>query len=80
MQRNPGELTPTGETVSGLDDVSVVRADSPQARHSFTQADQVDQLVTASEAERRYWDSWRGRGRCAVCPGAILETRRNISV
>ena len=35
----------------GLDDVPVIRDDSPQARHSFTVADQVNQLVSASEAD-----------------------------
>ena len=28
-----------------------IRCDSPQARHHFTQADQVNQLVSASEAD-----------------------------
>ena len=52
MQRKRGELVPIGEVVSGLDDVlvSALRNDSPQARHHFTQADQVNQLVGASEA------------------------------
>ena len=53
MQRKRGELVPIGDAVSGLDDVLVpaIRADSPQARHHFTVADQVDQLVSASEAD-----------------------------
>ena len=53
MQRQRGELVPIGEVVSGLDDVLVpaVRDDSPPARHSFTVADQVNQLVTAREAD-----------------------------
>ena len=50
MQRKRAELIPIGEVVSGLDDVSSIRDDSPQARHHFTQADQVNQLVAASEA------------------------------
>ena len=50
MQRQPGELVPIGDAVSGLDDVPAIRDDSPKARHSFTVADQVDQLVSASEA------------------------------
>ena len=46
MQRQRGELVPIGEVVSGLADVLVpaIRDDSPQARHHFTLADQVDQL------------------------------------
>ena len=53
MARQRGELVPIGEVVSGLDDVLVptIREASPQARHSFTVADQVNQLVTAREAD-----------------------------
>ena len=51
MQRQRGELVLIGEVVSGLDDVPAIRDGSPQARHSFTVADQVEQLVTASEAD-----------------------------
>ncbi len=51
MQRKRGELVLIGEVVSGLDDVPAIHDDSPQARHHFTQADQVHQLVTASEAD-----------------------------
>ena len=53
MQRKRGELVPIGDAVSGLDDVlvSALRNDSPQARHHFTLADQVHQLVSASEAD-----------------------------
>ena len=53
MQRQRGELAPIGEVVTGLDDelVSALRNDSPQARHHFTRADQVNLLVTASEAD-----------------------------
>ena len=53
MQRERGELVPIGEVVGDLDDVLVpaIRDATPQARHSFTVADQVEQLVTASEAD-----------------------------
>ena len=53
MQRQRGGLAPIGDAVSGLDDglVPAIRDDSPQARHHFTQADQVNQLVSASEAD-----------------------------
>ena len=51
MQRKRGELVPIGEVVSGLDDVPALRDASPQARRGFTQADQVNQLVSASEAD-----------------------------
>ena len=50
MQRQRGELVPIGEVVADLDGpVQAIREASPQARHHFTQADQVNQLVTASE-------------------------------
>ena len=53
MQRKRGGLVPIGDAVSGLDDgpVTAIRDTSPQARHHFTQADQVNQLVGASEAD-----------------------------
>ena len=44
MQRQRGELVPIGEVVSGM-------GGPVQARHHFTQADQVNQLVSASEAD-----------------------------
>ena len=52
QQRQRGELVPIGEVVSGLDDVLVpaIRAEPP-ARRGFTVADQVHQLVSASEAD-----------------------------
>ena len=53
MQRKRGGLVPIGDAVSGLDDgpVTAIHDTSPQARHHFTQADQVNQLVSASEAD-----------------------------
>ena len=53
MQRQRGELVPIGEAVSGLDDemAPVLRDASPQPERTFTQADQVNQLVRASEAD-----------------------------
>ena len=52
MQRKHGELLPAAEVLSGLDGpVKAIRDASPQARHHFTQADQVNQLVRASEAD-----------------------------
>ena len=52
MQRQRGELVPIGEVLSGLDDVPAIRDASPQARHCFTLADQVNQLVSALWAFR----------------------------
>ena len=53
MQRKRGGLVPIGEVVSDLDDapVPVLRDASPQPQRTFTQADQVNQLVRASEAD-----------------------------
>ena len=52
MQRQRGELVPIGEVIGGLDGpVQAIRDNSPQAMHHFTQADQVDQLFGASEAD-----------------------------
>ena len=52
MARKRNGLTPIGEVFGGLEGpVKAVRDDSLQARHSFTVADQVNQLVSASEAD-----------------------------
>ena len=52
MQRQRGELVPIGEVIDDLDGPEpVISAASPQARHHFTQADQVDLLVGAQEAD-----------------------------
>ena len=52
MQRERGELVPIGDALSGLDGpVKAIREATPQARHSFTAADQVNQLVSAGEAD-----------------------------
>ena len=52
MQRKRDGLVPVREALSGLGGpVQAIREASPQALHHFTQADQVNQLVGASEAE-----------------------------
>ena len=52
MERKRGGLVPAGEAFGSLDGpVNPHRDVSPQARHHFTQADQVNQLVSASEAD-----------------------------
>ena len=52
MQRQRDSLVPISEAFGGLDgSVKAIRDDSPQARHHFTLADQVHQLVAASEAD-----------------------------
>ena len=52
MQRKRGELVPVREALSDLGGpVKAIRKASPQALHHFTQADQVNQLVGASESD-----------------------------
>ena len=52
MQRQRGSLVPVAEVVSGLDGpVKALRETPPPARRGFTLADQVNQLVGASEAD-----------------------------
>ena len=52
MQRQRGGLVPIGDALSGMGGpVKAIRGVSPQARHHFTQADQVNLLVSASEAD-----------------------------
>ena len=51
MQRQRGELVPIGDAFSELGGpVKAIRDATPQARHHFTVADQVNQLVSANEA------------------------------
>ena len=51
MQRQRGELVPIGEAIGNLSPAKAIRDATPQARHHFTVADQVNQLVAASEAD-----------------------------
>ena len=51
MQSKRGELVPIAEVVSLLGGpVAAIREATPQGLHHFTRADQVDQLIEASEA------------------------------
>ena len=52
MQRQRGELVPIGDALSGMGGpVKLIRDATPQALHHFTRFDQVNQLVSASEAD-----------------------------
>ena len=52
MERQRDGLIPTGEVIADLGGpVKAIREASPQARHHFTRTDQVDQLVSAREAD-----------------------------
>ena len=52
MQRECGGLVPIGDALSGMGGpMKAIREATPQAVHHFTQADQVNLLVRASEAD-----------------------------
>ena len=52
MQRQRDGLVPIGDALSDLGGpVQALRESSPQAIHHFTRFDQVNQLVSASEAD-----------------------------
>ena len=82
MQRKRGELVPIGEVVADLDGpVQAIRDASPQALHHFTRFDQVNQLVSASEAEPEVGFMARMMALCSLPrtnPGnRIRYTRQN---
>ena len=82
MQRKRDGLVPIGEAISGLGGpVKAIREASPQALHHFTQADQVNQLVGASEADPDLGFMARLLALCALPrtnPGNRLQyVRRN---
>ena len=67
MQRQRGDLVPIGEVIGGLGGpVAAIRAASPQALHHFTRADQVDQLIEASEADADLGFMARTMALCAL--------------
>ena len=80
MQRKRDELVPIGEVIDDLAaPVPAIRDDSPQARHSFTVADQVDRLVWASEAAPDRGFMARTMALCSLPrsnPGNRLQYRR----
>ena len=80
MQRQRGELVPIGDALSDLDGpVKAIREASPQARHHFTRFDQVNQLVSASEAEPDLGFMARMMALCSLPrtnPGNRLQYKR----
>ena len=80
MARKRDGLVPIGEVVSGLDGpVKEIREASPQALHHFTQADQVHQLVRASEADPDLGFMARMMALCSLPrtnPGTTLQYKR----
>ena len=54
MECQRGELVPIGEVAADLDGpVQAIREATPHAQRAFTRFDQVNQLVSASEADAR---------------------------
>ena len=82
MQRQRGELVPVGEVIADLDGpVQAIREATPQAVHHFTLSDQVNQLVSASEADADLGFMARTMALCSLPrtnPGNRLQhVRRN---
>ena len=80
MQRQRGELVPIGDALSGMGGpVAAIRAATPQSLHHFTLADQVNQLVSASEAEPDLGFMARMMALCSLPrtnPGNRLQYKR----
>ena len=80
MQRQRDELVPVAEVVSGLaGPVAAIRDTSPQALHHFTRFDQVNQLVSASEADPDLGFMARTMALCSLPrtnPGNRLQYKR----
>ena len=72
MQRQRSELVPISESLADLPgNVQAIRDDSPQARHHFTLADQVNQLVSASEADPDLGFMARMMALCYLTPTSL---------
>ena len=80
MQRKRDGLIPVGEVLSDLPGpVQAIRDTSPQALHHFTQADQVNQLVSASKADPDLGFMARTMALCSLPrtnPGNRLQYKR----
>ena len=80
MVRKQGGLVPIGDALSGMGGpVKAIREATPQARHHFTLADQVNQLVEASEADPDLGFMARTMALCSLPrtnPGNRLQYKR----
>ena len=80
MARQRGELVPIGDALSGMGGpVKSIREATPQSPHHFTQADQVNQLVSASEADSDLGFIARMMALCSLPrsnPGDRLQYKR----
>ena len=80
MQRQRGELVPIGEALADLGGpIQALRETPPPARRGFTVADQVNQLVGASEADPNLGFMGRTMALCSLPrsnPGNQLQYKR----
>ena len=80
MQRQRDGLVPIGDALSDLGGpVQAIREASPQALHHFTRFDQVNQLVSASEADPDLGFMARTMALCSLPrsnPGNRLQYKR----
>ena len=80
MQRQRGELVPVGEVIADLPGpVQALRKTPPPAQRGFTLADQVNQLVSASEADPYLGFMARTMALCSLPrsnPGNRLQYKR----
>ena len=80
MQRQRGELVPIGDALADLGGpVQAIRETPPPARRGFTLADQVNQLVSASEADPALGFMTRTMALCSLPrsnPGDRKEYKR----
>ena len=76
MQSKRGELVPIGDALAGMGGpVQALRETPPPARRGFTLADQVNQLVGASEADPNRGFMARTMALCSLPrsnPGGIV--------
>ena len=80
MQSKRAELVPIAEVVSLLGGpVAAIRDATPQAMHHFTRADQVNQLVSASEAAPALGFMARTMALCSACPAPTPATANSTS-
>ena len=81
MQRQRGELVPIGDALADLGGpVPAIRETPPPARRGFTLADQVNQLVSASEADADLGFMARTMALCSLPrsnPGNRKEYKRD---
>ena len=80
MQRQRGELVPIGDALSGMGGpVKSIRDATPQSLHHYTRFDQVNQLVSASEADPDLGFMARTMALCSLPrtnPGNRLQYKR----